>query len=96
MHLHPEHSEKHFIACDTVRDVLVGMSDGPTVPFALAPASPVRSPSVTRWSRLASSRLRPAPSSWALAATWLAEANPSHPRRNARRRRGERLTSTTP
>lgn len=36
MHLHPEHSEKHFTASDTVRDVVVGMSDGLTVPFALA------------------------------------------------------------
>ncbi len=35
MHLHPEHSEKHFTASDTVRDVVVGMSDGLTVPFAL-------------------------------------------------------------
>ncbi len=33
MHLHPE---KHFTASDTVRDVVVGMSDGLTVPFALA------------------------------------------------------------
>ena len=36
MHLHPEHAEKHFTASDTVRDVVVGMSDGLTVPFALA------------------------------------------------------------
>lgn len=36
MHLHPEHREKHFTAGDTVRDVVVGMSDGLTVPFALA------------------------------------------------------------
>jgi VIT family len=36
MHLHLEHSEKHFTASDTVRDVVVGMSDGLTVPFALA------------------------------------------------------------
>ena len=36
MHLHPEHAEKHFTAGDTVRDVVVGMSDGLTVPFALA------------------------------------------------------------
>jgi vacuolar iron transporter family protein len=36
MHLHPEHSEKHFTASATVRDVVVGMSDGLTVPFALA------------------------------------------------------------
>src|SRR5207249_8776109 len=36
MHLHPEHAETHFTASDAVRDVVVGMSDGLTVPFALA------------------------------------------------------------
>jgi VIT1/CCC1 family predicted Fe2+/Mn2+ transporter len=30
------HTEKHFEASDTVRDVVIGMSDGLTVPFALA------------------------------------------------------------
>jgi VIT1/CCC1 family predicted Fe2+/Mn2+ transporter len=30
------HIEKHFTAGDTVRDIVVGMSDGLTVPFALA------------------------------------------------------------
>ncbi len=30
------HSEKHFRASDTIRDVVIGMSDGLTVPFALA------------------------------------------------------------
>ncbi|GFE60928.1 VIT1/CCC1 transporter family protein [Geobacter sp. AOG2] len=30
------HNEKHFTASDTVRDVVIGMSDGLTVPFALA------------------------------------------------------------
>jgi vacuolar iron transporter family protein len=30
------HSEKHFEASDTVRDVVIGMADGLTVPFALA------------------------------------------------------------
>jgi VIT1/CCC1 family predicted Fe2+/Mn2+ transporter len=30
------HVEKHFNASDTVRDVVIGMSDGLTVPFALA------------------------------------------------------------
>lgn len=35
---HPSdhHSEKHFTAGDTVRDIVIGMSDGLTVPFALA------------------------------------------------------------
>jgi VIT1/CCC1 family predicted Fe2+/Mn2+ transporter len=30
------HAERHFTASDTVRDVVIGMSDGLTVPFALA------------------------------------------------------------
>ncbi len=31
-----QHIEKHFTASETVRDVVIGMSDGLTVPFALA------------------------------------------------------------
>jgi vacuolar iron transporter family protein len=34
--LHTQHIEKHFTASDTVRDIVIGMSDGLTVPFALA------------------------------------------------------------
>ena len=30
------HVEHHFTAADTVRDIVIGMSDGLTVPFALA------------------------------------------------------------
>src|SRR5215467_3752140 len=30
------HVERHFTASDTVRDIIIGMSDGLTVPFALA------------------------------------------------------------
>ncbi|RDX79130.1 Vacuolar iron transporter 1 [Mucuna pruriens] len=30
------HTEKHFTAGDTVRDIIIGVSDGLTVPFALA------------------------------------------------------------
>jgi vacuolar iron transporter family protein len=30
------HTEKHFTATATVRDIVIGMSDGLTVPFALA------------------------------------------------------------
>src|SRR5215475_11744988 len=30
------HSESHFLASETVRDVVIGTSDGLTVPFALA------------------------------------------------------------
>src|SRR5947199_1374725 len=32
----PSHVEKHFRAGETVRDIVIGMSDGLTVPFALA------------------------------------------------------------
>jgi vacuolar iron transporter family protein len=34
MHLH--HAETHFTAGDRIRDIVIGMSDGLTVPFALA------------------------------------------------------------
>jgi VIT1/CCC1 family predicted Fe2+/Mn2+ transporter len=34
--MHNPHIEKHFEASDTLRDVVIGMSDGLTVPFALA------------------------------------------------------------
>jgi hypothetical protein len=30
------HIEKHFTATEAVRDVVIGMADGLTVPFALA------------------------------------------------------------
>ena len=30
------HTERHFTASDAVRDIVIGMSDGLTVPFALA------------------------------------------------------------
>ncbi|MEO3946804.1 VIT1/CCC1 transporter family protein [Gorillibacterium sp. CAU 1737] len=33
---HLEHKEEHFTASETVRDIVIGMSDGLTVPFALA------------------------------------------------------------
>ncbi|MBI1846250.1 MAG: VIT1/CCC1 transporter family protein [Candidatus Rokubacteria bacterium] len=33
---HHHHVERHFTAADIVRDVVIGMSDGLTVPFALA------------------------------------------------------------
>jgi VIT1/CCC1 family predicted Fe2+/Mn2+ transporter len=35
IHTHT-HTEKHFTAGETVRDIVIGMSDGLTVPFALA------------------------------------------------------------
>jgi len=30
------HVERHFLANETVRDIVIGMADGLTVPFALA------------------------------------------------------------
>src|SRR4051812_46813635 len=33
---HHEHVESHFMATNTVRDIVIGMADGLTVPFALA------------------------------------------------------------
>ena len=33
---HSYHVERHFTASETVRDIVIGMSDGLTVPFALA------------------------------------------------------------
>ena len=34
--MRPEHPERHFASSDTVRDIVLGMADGLTVPFALA------------------------------------------------------------
>lgn len=31
-----QHQEQHFMASDIVRDIVIGMSDGLTVPFAIA------------------------------------------------------------
>ncbi len=36
LHHHAEHVEKHFEQTATVRDIVIGMADGLTVPFALA------------------------------------------------------------
>jgi vacuolar iron transporter family protein len=36
MHLHLQHPEAHFTAGERIRDIVIGMSDGLTVPFALA------------------------------------------------------------
>ncbi len=36
MERHPKHQERHFSGGDVLRDVVIGMSDGLTVPFALA------------------------------------------------------------
>ena len=35
-HLHHDHSESHLKSTDFLRDIVIGMSDGLTVPFALA------------------------------------------------------------
>ena len=36
MHDHHHHKEEHFTSSDLVKDIVIGMSDGLTVPFALA------------------------------------------------------------
>ena len=36
IHLHHEHKEEHLKSTDALRDIVIGMSDGLTVPFALA------------------------------------------------------------
>src|SRR6202167_936323 len=35
-HTHDPHVEAHFQSTETVRDIVIGLSDGLTVPFALA------------------------------------------------------------
>jgi vacuolar iron transporter family protein len=35
-HFHDEHTEQHMQSSDLLRDIVIGMSDGLTVPFALA------------------------------------------------------------
>src|SRR5258707_11965274 len=35
-HDHSHHHENHFTASELVRDIVIGMADGLTVPFALA------------------------------------------------------------
>ena len=43
--MHDEiHAEQHFTATETVRDVVIGMADGLTVPFALAAG-------ITHWNK---------------------------------------------
>lgn len=34
--VHADHEEKHFTSSEVVRDIIIGVSDGLTVPFALA------------------------------------------------------------
>lgn len=36
MLLQKDHKEEHFTSSDVVRDIIIGVSDGLTVPFALA------------------------------------------------------------
>ncbi|MEN9685473.1 MAG: hypothetical protein RLZZ28_1259, partial [Bacteroidota bacterium] len=35
-HLHHTHTEQHLTSSETLTDIVIGMSDGLTVPFALA------------------------------------------------------------
>ena len=66
------HVEKHFTASETVRDIVIGMSDGLTVPFALAAglsgaveATGPASSSRRDWPKSQPGRLR-----WASVVTW--------------------------
>ena len=44
------HREEHFRGGDTVKDIVIGMSDGLTIPFALAAGiSGAISPTKNRW-----------------------------------------------
>ncbi|MBC7650362.1 MAG: VIT1/CCC1 transporter family protein, partial [Deinococcales bacterium] len=36
IHLHHHHQEKHLTSSALLKDIVIGMSDGLTVPFALA------------------------------------------------------------
>ena len=53
------HIEQHFTAGETLRDIVIGMSDGLTVPFALAAglSGAVSSPSIIVTAGLADGRL---------------------------------------
>src|SRR2546427_6072868 len=69
------HIERHFTANDSVRDVAIGMSDGLTMPFALAAG--LSGAVGTRLILVASPRSRPEGSRWAWAGTWRPGATPS-------------------
>lgn len=66
------HVEKYFTGCETVRDVVIGMADGLTIPFALAaglsaavtstkiiPLRVWRMQGLSRWGLAATSPQRP-------------------------------------
>jgi VIT family len=60
------HVERHFTSGDTVRDIVIGMSDGLTVPFALAAglSAAVEATSVVITAGLATTVRMTVPSSW--------------------------------
>ena len=76
------HVESHFTASASVRDVVIGMADGLTVPFALAAgvSGAVAATAPCRPSSSlppASPKSRPAPSPWAWADTWPRKPTPN-------------------
>ena len=84
------HVERHFTASELVRDIVIGMSDGLTVPFALAAGLSGIAPQPRRSSsRPGSPRSPPARSPWDWGATWRPRATPSTTsvRRTARKPR---------
>jgi hypothetical protein len=72
------HIEKHFTASDTVRDIVIGMADGLTVPFALAAglSGAVVASTVIPHGWLCGN-WPPAPLPWAWAVTWPPAAMPN-------------------
>src|SRR5579864_843499 len=86
------HVEKHFTASETVRDIVIGMSDGLTVPFALAAglSGAVEATGIIITAGLAEIAAGSIAMAWA--DTWPQEpmpntSLPSGPGRNGRRRR---------
>ena len=75
------HVESHFTASATVRDVVIGMADGLTVPFALAAGISGALAASANATRLVvtrdSRKLRPGRLPWGWAATWRPRRTPN-------------------
>ena len=84
------HTEHHFTGSELVRDIVIGMSDGLTVPFALAAglSSIANSTTIVITGGLA--EIAAGRSLWAWEVTWQPGATPSIMPPNVRRKtRGE-------
>ena len=84
------HTEKHFMTVAAVRDIVIGMSDGLTVPFALAAGltGAVAANATGSSSPQGSLKSPPAQSPWASAAISRQKQTPSitNPKKPARSR----------